>query len=193
RDLPFPGWHACRLEAEVHPDLPGIGLRLVGRLRDTVHPEAWYLAIPLALPAGWGCCFDTAGCPVELDADQLPGASRDWVTVDRWIALQLGGRGAMLACPDAPLAMPAGFAFAKDRSRIPRDADPLLLAWPMNNYWQTNFRSSQPGPMDLRWRLGAGPGDDRAADALCDTADGFCVHPVGILPDRRTGTLPGGT
>jgi hypothetical protein len=116
-------------------------------------PEGVYFVVPLNLAAGWRCHFDTAGLPVELDAEQLPCASRGWVTTESFVAIHAGERGATLFCPDAPMAMAGGFHFGPPQDSIPRHADPLLLAWPMNNYWNTNFAVIQPGKFRCRYGL----------------------------------------
>jgi hypothetical protein len=116
-------------------------------------PEAIYFVLPLNLPAGWRCHFDTAAVVVELDSEQLPRACRDWLTVESFAAIHAPERGVTLYCPDAPMVQVGGFNFGKQQVAIPREPYPLLLAWPMNNYWNTNFAIVQPGPVSFRYEL----------------------------------------
>ena len=57
------------------------------------------------------------------------------------------------AAPNAPMAMAGGFHFGPPLDSVPRNAMPLLLAWPMNNYWNTNFPVVQPGVHRFRYGL----------------------------------------
>ncbi len=116
-------------------------------------PEAIYFVLPLNLPAGWGCHFDTAGLPIALDEQQLPGACRNWFTAESFVSIHSHDRGATLFCPDAPMAMAGDFHFGPPLNSVPRNAKPLLLAWPMNNYWNTNFPVVQPGVHRFRYGL----------------------------------------
>ncbi|MEM0962709.1 MAG: hypothetical protein AAGK21_09270 [Bacteroidota bacterium] len=115
------------------------------------HPEATYLAFPLALP-GATARWDGGGLPVEMEADQLPDACRDFATVQRWVDLEGHGRGITLATPDAPLVQLGGFTFAKHIETATLD-QAHVLGWPTNTYWETNFRASQPGRVVARYRL----------------------------------------
>ena len=139
---------AARLEQRItlFHSRAGVGCSVLFDKTDVRSPEGIYFAFPLKLDA-WRCHFDTAGQFVELDAEQLPGVCRDWVTVDRTVSVHDAGTGAgiTLACPDAPLVQVGGFRFGRHSGSVEREPNPLLLAWPMNNYWETNFPAKQPG------------------------------------------------
>jgi hypothetical protein len=137
----------------LHADSPMIDLSAQFLKQDVRTPEAVYFVFPLALPEGWRAHFDTAAIPVELDAEQIAGTCRDWVTVDSFVSVHQPGFGVTLYCPDAPMVQIGGFNWARKQPVIPREKNPLLLAWPLNNYWETNFRASQPGLIRLRYSL----------------------------------------
>ena len=97
--------------------------------------------------------FDAGGQATAFDADQLPGACRDWLAVGDWVSVS-GAAGCLaLACPDAPLWQVGGFNYGRGVKTADGLNQALLLAWPMNNYWNTNFRGTQSGLVRLRWEL----------------------------------------
>lgn len=123
---------------------PEIEIKVSYMKQDITTPEGTYFAIPLNL-ADWRCFYDTAGQLMELDEQQLPGVCRDYVTVDKSVSLFDEDHGVTLVCPDAPLVQIGDFNFGREHKQIDKSGNPLLLAWPMNNYWETNFRARQPG------------------------------------------------
>jgi hypothetical protein len=125
-------------------------------------PSGIYFALPLAMDAGWRATFDTAGQTVALDDEQLPGASRGWVTVQSTAAMWDGHGAVALLTPDAPLVQIGGFHFGPPPDVIARDPDPLLLSWVANNYWDTNFPQVQSGRVMLRYGLLTLPRHDPA-------------------------------
>lgn len=135
----------------IHVDSPLIDLSARFLKQDIRTPEALYFAFPLNLAADWQAHFDTAGVPTALDTEQIRGSSRDWVTVDTFASVHQSGAGVTLYCPDAPVVQIGNFNWARKQDAIPRPANPLLLAWPLNNYWETNFRASQPGLVEIRY------------------------------------------
>ncbi|HOT97961.1 MAG TPA: glycoside hydrolase family 38 C-terminal domain-containing protein [bacterium] len=173
----------------LHALKPLITLNAAFHKQEVRTPESLYFAFPLPLAEGWRCHFDSAGVPVELDAEQLPGASRDWFTVESFVALHEKEYGLALFCPDAPMVQAGGFNFGRRSRAIAREKNPLLLAWPLNNYWDTNFRPAQPGFISLTWHMASFAVFDAAA--LKQEAEGLKagveVHPALVMPKPREG------
>ena len=132
---------------------PVIRIEVEMELLPDASPQAVYFATPLAMDAGWQAMFDTAGSVVRVDDDQLPGACRNWVTAETFAALSDDRGGVALFTPDAPLVQFGDFHFARPLDVLPRPENPLLLAWPVNNYWDTNFPRVQGGRIRLRYGL----------------------------------------
>ena len=151
REMEAPGVARLAQRITLRADSPLIELEATLHKLDCTDPEAIYFAFPLDLPTGWGCRFDTGGVPVTLDTEQLSGSCHGWMSVDTFVSMHDAGRTVALFCPDSTLVQPGGFGFGRLLSEVPRSARPLLLAWPMNNYWNTNFPLSQPGVTMLRY------------------------------------------
>ncbi len=120
---------------------------------EDTEPCALYLVFPLLLKSGWECVYDTADTFVYLDKEQLGSVCRDFMTVDKTVSLFDVDGGVTLSCPDAPMVMPGDFNFGRERKSINRDENPYILAWPMNNYWDTNFAYSQNGRFSFHYEL----------------------------------------
>jgi len=103
------------------------------------------------MSAGWRGLFDSAGATIELDEQQLPGACRNWITAESFAAIGEESGAVVLLCPDAPLVQFGDFHFGPPLDEVPRPAKPLLLAWPVNNYWDTNFPRAEMRTIRLRY------------------------------------------
>ena len=174
----------------LHAHRAEIAVEITLRKREVDAPDALYLALPVALP-GWNCTFDTMGTPTLLDEEQLTGSCKDWVTVSGYAAVHTANVGVTLACPDAPLVMPGGFVFGDRRTAVDRSGNALLLAWLTNNYWTTNFRAAQPGPLKFRYELAThGAFDPRDAARVAAFARGpLLTHPVAHADAVADGAL----
>jgi alpha-mannosidase len=145
---------------------------------DEHYPESLYFTFPLEI-TDWRVHFDTAGHPTEYFVDQLDGGLRDWFTADSWVAAHNQNSCVTLACPDAPLFQVGGFHFGRQLKKKPNGEKALLLAWPMNNYWNTNFQPSQPGYTRLRYELKSAPRFDQAETTRFSNR---VMHPIEYHP-----------
>jgi alpha-mannosidase len=116
-----------------------------------IHPEATYLLFPFNLPNAQAR-FDVGGVPVRPHLDQLPGACRDYFTVQGWVDFCDGEHGVTIATPENPLVQLGDFHFAHNQSEISLERA-MLLGWVTNNYWETNFPGAQPGTVTARYAI----------------------------------------
>ena len=129
RELSVPGLDLVRQRITLSAETDAIELEATLYKQDHAAPEALYFAFPLNLPAGWRGDFDSAGVPLELDAEQLPESCRGWMSVDTFAALHAGALCATLVCRDSTLVQPSGFSFGRVSARAPaRSAAPPCVA-----------------------------------------------------------------
>lgn len=152
-ELSLPGTSKLEQTFYFYTYSPGIRMEVSLKKEPVYEPESIFFAVPVLLQEGWNCCYDTAGEQVFLDEEQLGAVCRDWLTVDTGISLFQEGICITLSCPDAPLVQVGEFRFGKESKRIEREKNPLLLAWALNNYWDTNFHANQSGQMEFAYEL----------------------------------------
>jgi hypothetical protein len=130
-------------------------------------PHALYLPLPTALAAGWDAHYETGGAVAKLDDEQLPYASRHYITAQRFIRIGDNKSELTVACPDAPLWQVGGYTFGRfgdPDGRVTRER-PTLVAWLTNNYWSTNFQADQGGQSKYRFTLVPSPRRELGASA----------------------------
>ena len=139
--------------------------RLPVREKDSVHfgfgfdvPDA---VVRMETP--WGV--------VRPNKDQLPGANRNWFTVQRWVDVSSESRGVTWAPLDAPLLQLGEItanllgSVAFERWMTNAIESPILYSWAQNNHWHTNYKIDQPGVTTFRYMLRPHRGGFSAADS----------------------------
>jgi hypothetical protein len=153
RLLDAPGARFLAQRFILEDESPVVAIECEFELEPHEGPQAVYFAVPLSLGDGWDAWFDTAGAVVALDSDQLPKACRNWATVESFAAIAGADGGVALLSPDAPLVQFGDFHFGPPLDQLPRPANPMLLAWAYNNYWDTNFPRVDSSRIRLRYGL----------------------------------------
>ena len=125
----------------------------VNRLRKTAvtQKEAVYFAFPFALKRPQ-FAYQVQNALVRPDADQLPGAGREWFATQNLITVRDAATAIAWATPDAPLVTLGDI----NRGTWPRHFQAErghIFSYPMNNYWFTNYRAAQGGEFEFRYSL----------------------------------------
>lgn len=127
----------------------------------TTAKEAVYFAFPTsvgqpqfayAIQQGW----------LDPARDSLKGASLEWFTIQKWMAVHDAGLSVGIVPIDAPLASFGDI----NRGRWPAQFHPktsTLFSYAMNNYWHTNYRAGQGGTFTFRYVMTSADRFDPAA------------------------------
>lgn len=135
-------------------------------------PENIYISLPFGAPIEAGkqeLWIDKLQAPVRARIDQLPGSLIDYYCVDEGAAYITEDMGVAIAMPDTPLmqlgSLRHEFRLLQGDERMQEDPA-HLYSWPMNNYWETNFRATLGGFYEFRYFVTWGEGCKQPVAAL---------------------------
>ncbi|NMC21470.1 MAG: hypothetical protein GYA33_13745 [Thermogutta sp.] len=156
-------------------------------------PEGVHIAFPFQVPEAV-LRLDTPWAVVRPETDQLPGACKNYFTLQRWADLSNDQFGVTWVTLHAPLV-----EIGAIRTDVPKPFDPsgwletiepsgTLYSYVMNNYWETNYKADQEGPTPFAYvvRPHAGGYDGPAAAKLGIEASRPLL-PVPVRPDAPAG------
>lgn len=115
--------------------------------------------------------METPWAVVRPNEDQLPGACRNWYTVQRWVDISNDKTGITWAPVDAPLMEIGGMTanllgsveFHEWMTNAPDSQ--TIYSWAQNNHWHTNYKIDQPGVTAFEYILRPHAGGYSAAQS----------------------------
>ena len=129
--------------------------------------ESVHIAFPFSVPGGvvrldlgWGL--------VKPEADQIPGSCKEYFCVQNAADISNPDYGVTLVSLDAPLVevgrMTDETPFEKGVRSWTTKIEPsqTFYSYAMNNYWHTNYKADQAGPVVFRYSIQPHGGDDSA-------------------------------
>ncbi|HTT66490.1 MAG TPA: sugar-binding protein [Gemmatimonadales bacterium] len=150
-DARAPGARTLRREVRVVSGLGRVDVDVTIDKTAVRTPEGVHVAFPLRVRGGQ-VRFDVASAVVRPDSDQLPGSARNFVEAQSWVDVSNDSLGATVTTPDAPLVEIGGINAESPWMRaIPPSQ--TFYAYVMNNYWHTNYRADQEGPVTFRYSI----------------------------------------
>jgi alpha-mannosidase len=122
----------------------------------TTDKEAAYFAFPFA--------FNNPSVRIEIpsgvvrpEVDQLPGACRSWYAAQQFVIVSDASAAVVFSPIDSPLITLQDI----NRETWPQHIEVKngwVFAYVMNNYWFTNYKAAQGGPLTFRFAITSGPG-----------------------------------
>ncbi|MHB8865643.1 MAG: polysaccharide lyase family protein [Pirellulaceae bacterium] len=131
--------------------------------------------------------MDVSWGVVRPQLDQIPGACKNWFSVQRHVDISNQEFGVTLLIPDAPLAQFGSItanligSLSDPRAWLDRiEPSTTIYSWVMNNHWHTNYRAEQEGPTVFRYVIQ--PHGRRATDAQSARDALEYSQPLLVLP-----------
>ncbi len=133
--------------------------------------ESVNFAFPFHIPDG-EISVDIPFAVMRPEADQIPSACKNWITVGRWVDVANSKNGVTCVTLDAPLIEVGGITATLLNSQTNPEVwrktigkTQTFYSWAMNNHWGTNYRAYQEGKTPFRFILRPHRGKNDPADA----------------------------
>ena len=150
-----PGCHKLSREVRLVAGMDRVDIINIIDKQKIYKQEAVHLAFPFNVPKGM-MRMDTPWAVVRPEIDQLPGACKNYFTVQRWVDVSNKDYGVTWATVDAPL-VEVGAITNDPRGGVGwiKKIEPstTLYSYVMNNYWETNYKAGQEGPTTFRYSI----------------------------------------
>jgi hypothetical protein len=113
--------------------------------------EGVHFAFPFNIPDGQ-LRYDVANGIVRPEVEQLNGACKNFFSVQNWVDVSNAVYGITWAAVDAPL-IEIGAVTVEQPWLQTLQPSPLIYSYVMNNYWHTNYKADQEGPVQFRYSI----------------------------------------
>jgi alpha-mannosidase len=129
--------------------------------------ESVHIGFPFAVRGG-AVRVDVGWGFVRPEADQVAGACRDFFCARDGVDVSNQAFGVTLTALDAPLVEVGAITDETPRESERRvwlrkvEPSTALFSYAMNNYWHTNYKADQEGPVTLRYAVSPHRGSDTA-------------------------------
>jgi alpha-mannosidase len=113
--------------------------------------EGVHIAFPFSVPEGQ-LRYDVADGVVRPEVDQLAGACKNFFSVESWVDISNQEYGVTWATANAPL-VEIGEITAEQPWIKSIKTSSSIYSYVMNNYWHTNYKADQEGPVTFAYSI----------------------------------------
>lgn len=150
------GINTPKIDTEVILFNHGKKIEFINRVHKTevYTKEGVYFAFPFAMDHPQ-FRYEIQNGFVDPSRDQLPGAGKEWFSVQHWVAADEGEISVALIPLDASLVC-LGDIFRATWPKQFGERPGTIFSYVMNNYWNTNYAAGQGGDFTFRYVLTSG-------------------------------------
>ena len=116
--------------------------------------EAVYFAFPFAMDHP-RFLYEIQNGFVDPAENQLPGAGKEWFSVQQWVAVEQGGVAAAIVPVHVPLVALGDFVHGTWAQSF-GTRQGTIFSFVMNNYWEDNYVAGQGGDFTFRYVMTSG-------------------------------------
>jgi len=146
-----PGARQYSTEVRVMDGIDRVDLTTRIDKRAVREKEGVHIAFPFSIP-GAQLRYDVADGIVRPEADQLPGACKNFFSVQSWVDVSNSDYGVTWASANAPL-VEIGAITAEQPWMKSIQPSTRFYSYVMNNYWHTNYKADQEGPVTFSYSI----------------------------------------
>jgi hypothetical protein len=165
------GFRRYAVVLRVYRDIPKLTAMVQVHKESRWEPENLYIPLPFTLGEQEELFVEKTGCVLRPGLDQIPGTNRDFYLLQSGLALVAPGRALSVALKDAPLIRIGELAHHPIELCTGDDQafnHAPVYSWPMNNFWETNFKADLGGFYEFEYSLLLG------GEAIAQEAIGRC-------------------
>ncbi|WP_026506528.1 hypothetical protein [Butyrivibrio sp. MC2013] len=141
---------------KVYRSLPKLEFNVRIHKESKWEPENLYIALPFTAGNDGEFYLNKTGCIIRPGIDQLPGTCQDFYLIRNALAWKSLGKTVAVISKDVPLAALGDLKARRiELCKAPDKArnSAMVYSWPMNNFWETNFKVDLAGFYEFRYSL----------------------------------------
>ena len=149
-----PGCNALKRQISIIKGIDRVDIKNIVDKNDILEAEGVHFAFPFNVPDGKVRISNAWGY-YEAEKEQLPAANRNYLTANRWADISNDNYGLTFIPREAPLIEignittdPIDYGWVDSITQ-----SQTLFSYVMNNYWETNYKASQPGKVEFNYTI----------------------------------------
>lgn len=140
----------------VYKDLPQLTVTVRIQKENEWSPENLYVPLSFSYGEEATCYIEKTGTIFRPAIDQLPGTNTDFYLLNNGLSFTDGQHGLVVAIKDTPLMTLGSLESHLVELCSPETAaknQEVVYSWPMNNFWETNFKVDLSGFYEFDYQL----------------------------------------